>query len=326
MNDIEKLMNEQSIPLIVVESENPTISLNWTDEIYQINTGIPDKLPPIAKRIKFTELCNTDYPYHSKIYTDGSKTQDGVGCSVHSNNINLALCLTMHLSIISAEAFAIIKALDHCSTGLNVIFSDSKSVLEAVANNNSRHPWIDKIRNILHMKQGSTALCWVPAHVNIAGNENADRLAKEGASQKDPIDIKIPFDDFKRMLNDRLTTIWCEKWNRSNSKLREIKNTPFEWPSSYANDRHTNRIITRLRIGHTKLTHGHFAKREEPAMCSACGTRVTVKHILIDCRIYDKERQKSQLSTSLHEILGDDVGNLQKAVNFLKETKLNKLL
>lgn len=326
INKTKQLMDEHSIPHIAIEDENPNSSLSWEEQTHNVNAGIPDKLPPTAKRIQFLELCNTEYQHHYHIYTDGSKTQQGVGCSVHSNDINIALCLPPHLSIFSAEAFAIIKALEYCKRGLNVIFSDSKSVLDAVANNHCHHPWIIQIRRMLHEKQGNSALCWVPAHVNIAGNEKADLLAKDGASQKNPIEIKTPFEDFKRIANSLITATWCNTWNCSTSKLRRIKNIPFEWNSSYANDRHLNRVITRLRIGHTRLTHSHFAKKEDPAMCPSCGTRITVEHILIECRLYNKERQKNQLGTSLQEILSDDNNTLQKTINFLKDTKLHTLI
>ncbi|XP_053692571.1 uncharacterized protein LOC128741021 [Sabethes cyaneus] len=315
-------MDELAIPHIAIENENLPDTLTWEEKALHINTGIPEKLPPKAKQTLFRELRNTDYPHHNHIYTDGSKTSDGVGCGIFSQDANIVICLPSHLSIFSAEAFAIIKALELCTIGLNVIFSDSRSVLEAVANNNSNHPWIINIRKLLHEKQGNTALCWVPAHVNIHGNEKADALAKKGASLKTPIDIKTPFEDFKRLVNDQIITTWCNIWASSTSKLRRIKNTPFEWTTSYSNDRFINRVITRLRIGHTRLTHGHFAKKEDPAMCPSCGTRITVEHILVDCRLYDAERQRCKLGTSLQGILGDDISILKKTVEFLKAANL----
>lgn len=179
---------------------------------------------------------------------------------------------------------------------------------------------------MLHEKQGNTTLCWVPAHVNIKGNEKADSLAKQGASQKNAINIKTPFEDFKRLVNGQIISTWCNTWTCSTNKLRRIKNTPFEWTTSYANDRYINRVITRLRIGHTRLTHGHFAKKEDPAMCPTCGTRITVEHILIDCRNYDTERQNCKLTTSLQELLGNDINSLKKTVDFLKATNLHSLI
>ncbi|XP_055522734.1 uncharacterized protein LOC129716914 [Wyeomyia smithii] len=285
-------------------------ALAWENRLGKVNTGPSEKLSQIEKRAYFIELRNADYNHHNHIYTDGSKLSDGVGCSVHSSNINMSICLPDYLSIFSAEAYAIIKAIENCPSGLNVIFSDSKSVLEAVARNNLNHPWTALIIKELHEKRGSIELCWVPAHANIEGNEKADLLAKQGAAKNTPTETKIPFGDFKLLVNTKIFLFWCTRWNNSNSKLREIENTPHEWSSSHANDRHINRVITRLRIGHTRLTHGHFARKETPAICTTCAVQVTVKHIFIDCRKYDTERRNNQLDSTLQKILGDDEDNL----------------
>ena len=41
-------------------------------------------------------------------------------------------------------------------------------------------------------------------------------------------------------------------------------------------------VLTRLRIGHTRLTH-YLLKREDPSFCISCNELFTVKHFLIDC-------------------------------------------
>ena len=42
-------------------------------------------------------------------------------------------------------------------------------------------------------------------------------------------------------------------------------------------------VLTRLRIGHTRLTHSYLLKREDPPFCISCNELFTVKHFLIDC-------------------------------------------
>lgn len=323
---VQKIQDELQIPTMSIMEEDPTEKLKWEEEIYRINTEIPERLPPAGKVAHFKELCLTDYHHHQHIYTDGSKMEEGVGCGIHSNDSNTSICLPPHLSIFSAEAYAILNALENGTSNLTVIFSDSKSVLEAIVNNNSNHPWIRTIKNILREKRGSAELCWVPAHVNILGNENADKLAKQGATLKNPIDVKTPFEDFERTVNDKIHQIWQIRWNTNISKLRQIKNTTSEWNTSYIKDRYFSRIITRLRIGHTKLTHGHYAKKEDPATCIACGVPITVYHVLIECRQYDFERKNNDLGTSLQEILGNDHSALEKTIKFLKDSKIHTLI
>ncbi|KAF0707141.1 Uncharacterized protein FWK35_00034948, partial [Aphis craccivora] len=48
---------------------------------------------------------------------------------------------------------------------------------------------------------------------------------------------------------------------------------------------------------------------EEPPFCTCCGTLLTVKHILTECRIYDKERRLYRISNLLDEALNLDPNN-----------------
>ena len=66
-----------------------------------------------------------------------------------------------------------------------VIFSDAKSVLEALENENSKDQTIRKlsrtIGNVIADHNINITLQWIPGHTNIQGNERADTLAKQGA-------------------------------------------------------------------------------------------------------------------------------------------------
>ena len=41
-------------------------------------------------------------------------------------------------------------------------------------------------------------------------------------------------------------------------------------------------VLYRLHIGHFYLTHSFILKKEEPSVCVACNTIITVKDILIE--------------------------------------------
>ena len=41
--------------------------------------------------------------------------------------------------------------------------------------------------------------------------------------------------------------------------------------------------LSRLRIGHTRITHSYLLEGKQQPMCYACQTKYTVKHILIEC-------------------------------------------
>ena len=42
-------------------------------------------------------------------------------------------------------------------------------------------------------------------------------------------------------------------------------------------------VLTRLRIGHTRLIHSYLLKREDQPFCISCNEPFTVKRFLIDC-------------------------------------------
>ena len=84
-------------------------------------------------------------------------------------------------------------------------------------------------------------------------------------------------------------------------------------------------VSTRLRIGHTYLTHRYLmasgAERQVP-LCSTCHIDLNVKHILIDCPAYRLQRRALNLEgKSLVELLGEDAP-LEEVCKFLKRINL----
>ena len=54
--------------------------------------------------------------------------------------------------------------------------------------------------------------CWVPSHINIAGNEKADRLAKEVAIVEGDIAlVHYPYRDFYPIIKQAICKHWQEK-------------------------------------------------------------------------------------------------------------------
>ena len=67
-------------------------------------------------------------------------------------------------------------------------------------------------------------------------------------------------------------------------------------------------ILTRLRIGHTRMTHSFLLTGDSAPECIFCDLPLTVEHLLVHCTQYDPARQRFQLANkSIAEILGPDV-------------------
>ena len=104
-------------------------------------------------------------------------------------------------------------------------------------------------------------------------------------------------------------------------------------PNTVCKNRQWERCLTKLRIGHSKLTHGHYLSREQPSTCEDCGedTPLTIKHILTECSSLNNRRRQFFDSTNktMKQLLNDGDttygGTLYKFVtNIYLLTKLVK--
>ena len=162
------------------ELHSPTIDLSLTS--VKKNDISPDEFQSLA-----LELIN-QYTGHSAFYTDGSKTEAGVGCAFVCGDVIRSFSLPAQATVFSSELMAIIKALcfiDVCDSTLHVIFSDSFSSLLALREFYPLNPLLQEILlrfTTLHQAGKTVKLCWIPSHVGIIGNDKADAAAKHSAS------------------------------------------------------------------------------------------------------------------------------------------------
>ena len=54
-------------------------------------------------------------------------------------------------------------------------------------------------------------------------------------------------------------------------------------PFSYGQNRKEQVVLTRCRIGHSRLTHSYLLNNEERPECIPCNSNFSLKHVLIDC-------------------------------------------
>ena len=168
--------------------------------------------------------------------------------------------------------------------------------------------------------------CWVPAHVGIDGNEAADSEARNAANLECAQMFGIPHSDMKGPIKSYIFRKWQERWESpllaNNKKYKKVRSTIDFWPSSCHPNRRYEKVLTRLRIGHTRLTHKFLLGRGDAPECDHCRTLLTVEHILVHCGKYRDKRHKYHLDgRSIEEILNENV-ILDKLMGFLKEINL----
>ena len=224
-------------------------------------------------------------------------------------------------SIFTAETKAIDMALNYVrNNSLNkkfVIFSDSLSVLKSLNHTVSKHPKIQNVIEKHHELQRTKEIlfCWLPSHVGIRGNEATDVKAKTSLD----IGISNLILPFKPFINRYILSKWQMSWDRATfSKLHEVKPV-LGINTIYRSLRREEVVLTRLRIGHTRLTHSYLLKREDQPLCIRCNEPFTVKHFLLDCIEFSHVRrqffQTNDLKFLFEDVPADNILLFLKYIN-----------
>lgn len=229
--------------------------------------------------------------YH--IYTDGSKTADGVGCACYSATWTDKSRLPDMASIFTAELMAIRQAITYSENNLHqnkiTIFSDSKSAIQSISSR-SPNPIVINIQDLIIPSTKQYTFCWVPSHVGVIGNEHADSLARNSIDTLDRTPYSLPRSDIRHNLKRLIRKAWQDSWtNERNNKLREILPTI---PPKYIDNhpRSWSVKMFRLKTGHTNLSHSYLMSGSEPPYCEDCIVPLTLKHVLTECPSHAQHR------------------------------------
>ena len=157
-----------------------------------------------------------------------------------------------------------------------IICSDSLSLLIAIDSNTAD---TQEIRDRLNTLNGRTFIHWVPSHINIPGNEIADRAAKEAAKMDSeeeliPVSYEVAKALVKRTFVDPETQhpVVAETYKEMSTKKDNL-----------VNNRRDACLLAQLRSGHCKQL-AHYANRiddKTSPMCKKCNEEPeTVGHWL----------------------------------------------
>ena len=163
--------------------------------------------------------------------------------------------------------------------------------------------WVGRPKGVVDLQ-----VHWVPGHIDFAPNEKTDQEAKK-AVQGDSSEAKylpkllrkpLPL-SVSALHQGNITKIkkrWKRRWQ---SSLREdiLKSIDNSAPSKkYLHlisglDRRQASLLFQLRLGHIGLNQHLFCiRKSNTPVCPSCQgiTVETVKHFLIDCPFYQRER------------------------------------
>ncbi|XP_023212008.1 uncharacterized protein LOC111614874 [Centruroides sculpturatus] len=166
-------------------------------------------------------------PTNFSIYTDGSRSVNGVGCAfvVMNKNKNIYQAshkLANHCTANQAESLAIYRALqwihkNNASYKFSniTIYSDSCVALLQLKNLNIKHNLVHKsVSLLLTLKENITInFSWVRGHSGVSGNERADLLARTAHTRchNYSYDLTPPI-WMKNVIRDHTWKIWQNSW------------------------------------------------------------------------------------------------------------------
>lgn len=266
----------------------------------------PEKFPPDPSQKKpFFMNIITKLQYYLKIYTDGSKTLEGVGAAfcIPEFQIGKKYNLPKYVNIFTAELFAINRALEWVvdnGPARTVILSDSQSAITTLLNSalDGRPDLVIEIQALLIQARQNNIYVefgWVPAHCGIEGNEQADKLAKQASENKNAQQILIPpsKSEYRSLIRNRTEDKWRKLWYRDQKGFfyKHLKPTEYKNCSSFKY-RNVSSTVNRLRSGHCNTAQYNFKIGKHPSgRCEQCNVKEDVDHLLIHCKKYEGDRR-----------------------------------
>lgn len=271
---------------------------------------------------------NEKYALWYKIFTDGSKNGENRGVAFFSREHSSCFKIKGDVCIMTLELIAIAEAITFAagvsSTSI-VIFCDSKSALQHLARCASAFRGLpiaftvlQKIYAFLKSRR-QIRLQWVPSHIGLMGNEEADRLAKMGTMSTRVLNISPFYSEVLSKFIVLVTSSWKLYFDeRSRVKgiwYRTLQCEPHRvpWFETVKMKRSQIKLAFRIRSGHYPC--GKFLylmKIANSPNCSTCNTLEDIYHLLMEC---DRNRNERAALMSRFNLARIDVGVAQAAIS-----------
>ena len=239
-----------------------------------------------------------------QIYTDGSKTEKGVGSGIAlyrpgENNKTLHFKLNKKCTNNQAEQLAILKALEFANNTQianksATIYTDSQKTLAMLQNSKTHSNIIEDIRRQWYeMKKAGwqITLRWVKAHAIMEVNELADRLAKKAAMKGTIAEnyTRIPKSVVLRQLEEGSAVKWQTSWTQTTKGSTMKEYFPDIEGRLKMKLYHTGNLTSiQTGNGNIKAYLHRFHISEDP-MCPCGKGEKTTEHIICDCEKLKKE-------------------------------------
>ena len=151
-------------------------------------------------------------------------------------------------------------------------------------------------------------------------NETADTLAKEAAGKARSERNRLRnWKDGKKIAENKIIEKWEHDLEKEENHVFKLMGKTNNTPNLKHLTRKESIVITRLRIGHTNVTHSHLLEKKPPPICE-CKSHLTVKH-MFECQKHRDLREKFKIKD--HNVLDSENAEVTKrTIEYLKATNL----
>jgi len=251
-------------------------------------------------------------PDQIHVFTDGSKSNDGVGFAAVIANFRgitkvIQRKLSSSASVFEAEAAAIATALQYLSSAIDqsrhteiYIFSGSRSALQAINSFKTTTSIGYTLQKMVHKTSAwaDLSVCWIPAHTGITGNELADRFAKAATlfPALDRTACKPSWQATSALIHRNLQERWNNEWQASKKGLTTKLFFP-RTTDAYILSKTIVHELYAVLAGHPRLRSHHHGSDQHDSTCHCRYDEETIEHVLFRCP--DRNPQRNILRRKL---------------------------
>ena len=242
------------------------------------------------------------------VYTDGSKTEFGVGSAFRvvldgGVLVQENFTLPSYTTVFQAEVHAIFKAAEYLRSipdGKRIkFFVDSQSALKAIHSTNVTSKLVKMTIETLNEIDNVIVFVWIKSHSGHEHNDAVDELAKEASYSQFPGEEVSPSRNYVRnLVIEKLRGWWDLMWQGCDearqSKIFYTKQDSVRAKEACRLSRKKLSRLIRIVTGHNGLLyHQHNIENAIDPTCRFCENAIeSFHHFIIECPSFDNERQQ----------------------------------
>jgi hypothetical protein len=110
---------------------------------------------------------------------------------------------------------------------------------------------------------------------------------------------KYPIQDLINWMKTEDKKTRKTRWQKSENNMKNMKKE-IKWNRHEKMKRRDQVVNSRSQTGYTMVTHGYIINKQDNNKCPFCNVRLSVDHILWECKETEGERQRANIQNNIH--------------------------